>query len=98
MNCIFPDNSPRRLEDREETTCKRCGATYFVRLYPVRAECGLSDVGEFLDSTERTGLGDVVAKVISAVTLGLVKKSPGCGCEERQRTLNQWWNWKRGQQ
>jgi hypothetical protein len=77
-----------------EVVCRRCGAKYFVRLFPVRAECGLSEVGDFLETEQRTGLGDVVEKVIDAVTFGLLPKSQGCGCEARKEFLNRWWSWK----
>lgn len=97
MICDIPDNTRRRLEEPIEVQCRRCGQRYFARLFPLRAECGMSDVAEFLDSVEteqRTGLGDVVAKVIDVVTFGLIEKSPGCGCQNRQDWLNKFWSWK----
>lgn len=35
------------------------------------------------------GLGDTVAKVIEVATFGLVKKKSGCGCDKRQKWLNE---------
>lgn len=96
MICDIPDNTKRRLDEPIEVQCRRCGAKYFARLFPLRAECGLSDVADFLEQTDEqtTGLGDVVAKVINTVTFGLLKKSEGCGCQERQDWLNKFWSWK----
>ena len=94
MICDIGDNTPRRLEEPIEVQCRLCSATYFVRLFPIRAECGLSEVGEFLAENERTGLGDVVEKLIDTVTFGMLPKSSGCGCEDRTEWLNPVWSWK----
>ncbi len=96
MNCQLQDNSPRRLDAPEEVVCVNCGTKYFVRIFPLRAECPMGELAEFLQDTEpeTVGLGDVVADVIQAVTLGLLKPSPGCGCDGRKELLNQWWSWK----
>ena len=94
MICDIPDNTRRRLDEPVEVQCRRCGVKYFVRLFPVRAECGLSEVGEFLAENERTGLGDVVEKIIDTITFGKLDKRPGCGCEQRKEWLNKFWSWK----
>ena len=94
MNCDIPDNTRKRLDEPAEVQCRRCGANYFVRLFPIRAECGLSEVGEFLAENERTGLGDVVEKIIDKITFGQFDKRPGCGCEQRKEWLNKFWSWK----
>ena len=96
MLCDFGENSHKRLEAPVEVQCRRCGSKYLVRLLPLRVECGMSDVIDFLDNiTPRsTGLGDIVAKAIDTVTLGLLKKTEGCGCQERQDWLNKLWSWK----
>lgn len=96
MICDIGDNTPRRLEEPTEVQCRLCNAKYFVRLFPIRAECGLSEVGEFLQAEDdkTTGLGDVVEKIIDTVTLGMLPKSSGCGCEDRKEWLNKLWSWK----
>lgn len=96
MMCDIGDNTPRRLEDPIEVSCRWCEQKYFVRLFPLRAECQLSEVAEFLQEHDSrvTGLGDVVEKVIAVATLGLIKPSGGCGCEDRKKWLNQLWSWK----
>lgn len=55
--------------------------------YPQRCECGatVDYQGDPGTPAKSRGLGDVVAKVLHAVG---VTKSPGCGCAERQITLN----------
>lgn len=97
MICDIEDNSPRRLESPVQVKCRRCGATYLVRLFPLHAECGMGDVAEFFESyvQEKTvGFGDVVADLIESVTFGMLKPSPGCGCDGRKEMLNRWWSWK----
>jgi hypothetical protein len=97
MICDIGDNSPRRLAEPVNVQCNLCGQTYSVRLFPLRAECEMTELAEFLkthDATDVVGLGDVVASVIQTLTFGLVQPSPGCGCEERKQALNRWWNWK----
>jgi hypothetical protein len=94
MICDIPDNTRKRLDEPIEVQCRRCGAKYFARLFPLRAECGLSEVGDFLEQSETTGLGDIVEKVIDTVTFGMIEKKPSCGCEERKNWLNKFWSWK----
>ena len=97
MICDIEDNSPRKLDAPVEVQCRLCGQKYSVRIFPLRAECGMTDLAEFLHTQEvhkMHGLGDVVADVIQAVTFGLVKPSAGCGCEGRKEMLNRWWSWK----
>lgn len=97
MICDIGDNSPRRHETPVTVKCRRCGAQYLVRLFPLHAECGMGDLVEFWelhDTQETVGLGDVVADMIQAVTFGLVKPSAGCGCDGRKEMLNRWWSWK----
>lgn len=96
MICDIGDNSPRRLAEPVEVQCRWCGTKYFVRLFPIRVECGMSDVADFLETAEppTVGLGDVVEKIIQTATFGLVRKSHGCGCEDRKNWLNQFWSWK----
>lgn len=100
MICDIENNVPRRLSEPTEVQCRRCGAKYFVRLFPLRAECGLSDVAEFWESVERDktiGLGDVVEKAINVVTFGLIAKTDSCGCEDRKQWLNKLWSWRASQ-
>lgn len=96
MNCDIPDNVKKKLVEPIEVQCRRCGQKYFARLFPLRAECGLSEVGDFLQAEDDkvTGLGDVVEKVIDTLTLGYLEKRPGCGCEQRKEWLNKFWSWK----
>ena len=97
MICDIGDNTPRKLDAPIDVQCKKCGQKYSVRLFPLRAECGMTELAEFLESNQQkqtVGLGDIVANVIQTVTLGLVKPSPGCGCEERKQLLNRLWEWK----
>lgn len=96
MLCDIGDNTPRRLAEPVEVTCTRCGTRYYLRRFPLHAPCRIGDIGEFLNEVDdgRIGLGDVVAAVIKAATLGLVQPSPGCGCEDRRKWLNQWTIWK----
>ena len=97
MICDIEDNSRRRLDSPIPVTCRRCGAQYMVRLFPLRAECGMGDVAEFLEAYDKAttvGLGDVAASVIQTVTLGMVKPSADCGCEGRKQMLNNWWSWR----
>lgn len=55
--------------------------------YPQRCECGATFdyQGDPGTPAKSRGLGDVVAKVLHAAG---ITKSPGCGCAERQITLN----------
>jgi hypothetical protein len=97
MNCDIPDNTPRRVDTPETVQCRRCGYVYTVSLYPLRAQCSMSELDDFLASVEpqaSVGLGDLVEKVIQVVTFGTIKKAPGCGCEERKNWLNKFWSWK----
>jgi hypothetical protein len=96
MICEFEDNSPRRLETPIEVRCINCNATYRVRLFPLRAECGASDMREYMEhvASTTTGLGDVVASIIKVATLGMLKPSEGCGCDGRKQALNQLWSWR----
>lgn len=97
MLCDIDNNVPRRLDNPVNVQCRRCGAKYSIRVFPLRAECGLSDVAEFWDSIEHdqiAGLGDLVEKAISALTFGLIEKKEGCGCEDRKQWLNKLWSWK----
>jgi ribosomal protein L37E len=98
MICDIPDNTRKQLDEPTEVQCRRCGAKYFVRLFPIRAECGLSEVGDFwqAEDDKRTGLGDVVEKIINTVTFGKMDKRLGCGCEQRKEWLNKFWSWKSG--
>jgi len=97
MLCDIENNVPRRLNEPVEVQCRRCGAKYAIRVFPLRAECGLSDVAEFWNSVEQdeiAGLGDLVERAISAVTFGLIEKKEGCGCDDRKQWLNKLWSWK----
>jgi|DEB19_MinimDraft_3_1074340.scaffolds.fasta_scaffold11812_5 hypothetical protein len=96
MICDIGDNSPRKLDTPIDVQCKLCGQIYSVRLFPLRAECQMSELSEFLQQSDQqiTGLGDVVASVIKTVTFGLVQPSSECGCEQRKEMLNRWWSWK----
>lgn len=94
MICDIPENTPRRVDPPETVQCRRCGSVYTVGLYPLRAQCAMSELEEFLVSVEpgpATGLGDIVEKVIQIATFGLLKKGPGCGCEARKQWLNKLW-------
>ena len=100
MNCDIPDNTPRRADPPETVQCRRCGYVYTVSLYPLRAQCAMSELEDFLASVEpppSEGLGDLVEKVIQVVTFGMIKKAPGCGCDARKKWLNNLWPKKRGQ-
>jgi hypothetical protein len=96
MNCRIPDNTPRVEPEHREVQCAMCKTKYFVRIFPLHATCPNSELTEFFESHDdgRTGLGDVVEKIIDTVTLGLLPKSDGCGCQERKELLNRWWSWK----
>jgi len=96
MICEFEDNSPRRLESPIEVRCINCNATYRVRLFPLRAECGAADMREYMEhvASTTTGLGDVVASIIKVATLGMLKPSEGCGCDGRKQALNHLWSWR----
>ena len=98
MNCQIIDNSPRSLPEPTEVQCVNCKTKYLVRVFPLRAECPMGELAGYLESQETqyeiTGLGDFVASVIDKVTFGLIKPSPGCGCDGRREMLNRWWSWK----
>lgn len=96
MNCRIPNNTPRTETVPQEVTCSVCGTKYYLRVFPLRAICPMGELTDFLEQTDEqtTGLGDVVAKVIDTVTFGFLKKSEGCGCEDRKNWLNQFWSWK----
>jgi hypothetical protein len=98
MFCDIGDNTPRRLDSPINVQCKTCGTQYTVRLFPLRAECGMTELREFLESADsnKRGLGDVVADMIDTITFGLLKPTAGCGCEQRKEMLNSWWSWKSG--
>jgi hypothetical protein len=96
MMCDIGDNSRRRLDAPIAVQCKVCNLVYNVRVFPLRAPCGGSDVQDFIDHVEgtTTGLGDIVGKAIETVTFGMVKSSEGCGCEKRKAWLNNLWSWR----
>ena len=98
MNCQILDNSPRSLPQPVEVHCVNCGTKYLVRVFPLRAECPMGELAEYLGAQEPqyeiTGLGDVVAGIIDTVTFGLIKPSAGCNCDGRKEMLNRWWSWK----
>jgi hypothetical protein len=82
----------RAAGDRRVCVCEWCGRTAFQvpgGEMPKSDRCG----------RPRFGLGDLAERVIAVGTLGLVRKSPGCGCEGIQRAMNEkryfvarpWW-------
>lgn len=96
MNCQIPDNSPRVESVPQEVSCRLCGTKYFLRVFPLHAQCPMGEVQEFLEehTPPTVGLGDVIEKVIATVTLGLLKGTEHCGCNQRKQWLNEWWSWR----
>lgn len=95
MNCEFEPRYEGRQPERVKVRCIYCGDEIETRTFPIRSECSMGPLQEFLNdpvkvenAKKRFGLGDVVAIGIKIATLGLVKPSKECGCAERREKLN----------
>ncbi len=102
MMCEFEPKHEGRLPEPVRVECKWCGQVVTTRTFPVRAECELGEVQEFIKATPEyqqyktqggpsRGLGDFIADVISVATFGLITSGKSCGCERRRDKLNRAW-------
>ena len=95
MICEFEPHYEGRLENPVTVRCDHCGRQITTRTFPVRAECSMTPLREFLadpfkvqEAKKRFGLGDLVELGIKVATFGLVKPKEGCGCDERKKKWN----------